>query len=64
MVDVEPLVRRSRAGSGRTAVLTLRVNPESITAIDELAKTRGWTRADTVRSLLRSGMDMHRKGAR
>jgi hypothetical protein len=64
MVDVEPLVRRARPAAGRTSVLTLRVHPESLKAIDDLAVARGWTRADAVRSLLRAGMDAHRKGVR
>ena len=56
--EVEPLVRRGTGDGRRTALLALRVKPESLAAIDALAKKRGWSRADTVRSLLRAGLEV------
>lgn len=64
MSEIEPLVRKTATGEARTEMLTVRVHAGSLAAIDELATQRGWSRADTVRSLLRAGMDLHRKGAR
>lgn len=53
--EFEPLVRRSTV-KGRAAVLTIRLMPESLAQIDEVAERNGWTRADAVRSLLRDGL--------
>ena len=51
----EPLVRRSRT-KGREAVLAVRLQSESLAAVDAYAERKGWTRADAARVLLRAGL--------
>jgi hypothetical protein len=54
---IEPLVRPVDAEEDREVFISLRVRRGTKTAIDELARKRGWTRSDTLRHLIGKGME-------
>lgn len=62
--DIEGPVRKPRTGSTtarRTGTLVVRTHPSLLAEVDSLAGRNNWTRADTVRSLLRIGMETEAK---
>jgi len=63
--DLAPLVlgpfTRHGGAERRSARLVIRVRPDSLGESDVLAAKRGLTRADMVRSLLRTGIDTEKR---